>query len=344
MNDIHRKRNKPNSKKALKAQIQYLLRLVSELRRQNEQLIDRAQTWESKWLDSDRRRKQAESREICLIEKYEAEEKNDIAMVRWEVRQRRFPWLFGFDSTPEFVDTGTPVKRKYWEKLPRNLMRKITSFLDDDQLWECRGLSGMFYESYYGQDLSSDKFSYVEGQDCFNFHRALALAGMDRRFTRLSKMVVNFHCRSYMTQFNADNFPRVLEVYYDIEPPAIFPPHPHIRTLTLNNAFPDLISSILMSYSSLECLSCEFRDVYDCHKEIDFNCFTWHFDIEQIKLELWPSPVHRNLDAFCSNRFPNLSKLMILVNDLESNPAFEEELMKVFQDNEHTFDLQIHGL
>jgi len=342
MNDRHR--NKPNSKKALKAQIQYLLRLVSELRRQNEHLIDRAHTWESKWLDSDRRRKKAESREIFLMEKYEAEEKNDIAMVRWEVRQRRFPWLFGFDSTPEFVDTGTTVTRKYWEKLPRHLMKNITSFLKDDQLWKCRGISAMFYDSFYSQDLLSEKLWYVEGQDCFNFHRALALAAMDRRFTKLSKMVVNFQCRRYLTHFNVDNFPRVLEVYYDIEPPAIFQPHPHVRTLILNNAYPDLISAILMAYSSLERLHCEFRDIYDCLKEIDFNCFTWHFDIEQIKLELWPSPLHRNFDAFCSNRFPNLSKLKIMVNDLESNPGFEGELMKVFKNNEHTFDVQIDGL
>merc|ERR1719334_2917677 len=201
MNNSHH--NKPNSKKALKAQIKYLLRLVSELRRQNEQLIDRAHTWESKWLDSDRRRKQAESREIFLIEKYEAEEKNDIAMVRWEVRQRRFPWLFGFDSTPELVDTGTTVKPRYWEIIPRHLMRKITSFLDDDQLWDWRGLSAMFYESYYSQHLSSEELWYVEGQNCFNFHRALVLAGMDRRFSKLTKMVVNFHSRKYLTHFNA---------------------------------------------------------------------------------------------------------------------------------------------
>jgi len=341
MNDS---RHEPNSKKALKAQVQYLLRLVAELRRQNEKLVDRARTWEAKYLDSDRRRKQAESREFSLIEKYETEEKNDIAMIRWEVRQRRFPWLFGFDSTPEFVDTGFTVERKYWEILPRNLMIKVTSYLDDESLWQCRGLSAIFYESYYSQDLSSEEMYYVEGHNCFNFHRALALAKIERRFTKLSKMVINFHCRRFLTHFNADNFPRVSEVYYDIEPPAIFPPHPNVRTLILNNGYPDLISAILIAYSSLERLSVEFRDIYDCRMLIDFNCFTWHFDLEHIKLELWPSPLHRNFDAFNTNRFPSLSKLIIVVNDLESNPAFEGDLMNAFADNEHAFHVQIHGL
>jgi len=78
-------------------------------------------------------------------------------------KKQRFPWL----NPPNF-----------WN-IPDDLLRKLTEYLQDDELFEARLVNTIFYGGFYEQHVVSE-----ESRD-FNFRRALKLAQMGRVFKNL---------------------------------------------------------------------------------------------------------------------------------------------------------------
>jgi len=78
-------------------------------------------------------------------------------------KKQRFPWL----NPPNF-----------WN-IPDDLLRKLTEYLQDDELFEARLVNTIFYGGFYEQQVISE-----ESRD-FNFRRALKLAQMGRVFKNL---------------------------------------------------------------------------------------------------------------------------------------------------------------
>jgi len=60
--------------------------------------------------------------------------------------------------------------------IPHDLLRKLTEYLNQDELFEARGVNRIFYRAFYEFRLG------VETQTVFNFRRALKLAQMGRVF------------------------------------------------------------------------------------------------------------------------------------------------------------------
>jgi len=63
--------------------------------------------------------------------------------------------------------------------IPHDLLRKLSEYLTEDELFEARGVHRIFYRAFYELRLG------VETQTAFNFRRALKLAQMGRVFKNL---------------------------------------------------------------------------------------------------------------------------------------------------------------
>merc|ERR1711933_548569 len=67
--------------------------------------------------------------------------------------------------------------------LPSEVIRHITTFLDDDTRWHLRSTNLLFYGAYYSQTITLAAGRYVTAKQKFNAMRALRLARYgNRRF------------------------------------------------------------------------------------------------------------------------------------------------------------------
>jgi len=289
----------------------------------------------------------AEKRETILRQNIqqgieEKEWEGSVEQQRLGIRRRRFPWLWNKTASTETIANLTARRKPTWERLPLSVMGKVLGFLDDHILWECRGISSVFYNAYFSQDLKHlkkrpfDPYCY---RAHFDFPRALALANKGRVFSKLEHFELH-NRHAPLDHLSLGYFPRVKSLLIELTEPPVYPPHPGIGSVVLPNAFPQVVSATLLAFNRLRKMQVEFRDVYDQNQLLDLNCFTWHMNLEELELEIWPSPLHRNFhEPFTLERFPHLKLLRLRVNDLESNEMLENELRQIFRDTHFKFEL-----
>jgi len=112
--------------------------------------------------------------------------------------ERKFPWL----------------NRTSFCNIPDDLIRKLTEYLNDDELFAARFLNRIFYGSFYGQ-----RVSYEYSGKWFNFERALKLAKIGRIFGNLEYFELKFWNEDCVQYLDGLHFPslKYLDIYADGE-------------------------------------------------------------------------------------------------------------------------------
>jgi len=88
--------------------------------------------------------------------------------------------------------------------IPHDLLRKLSEYLNEDELFEARGVHRIFYRAYYELRLG------VETHTAFNFRRALKLAQMGRVFKNVEYfywVIHGEHCFKIPECLNPIHFP-----------------------------------------------------------------------------------------------------------------------------------------
>jgi len=93
-------------------------------------------------------------------------------------------------------------------EFPDDLMRYILSYINDDDRFRLRGLSILFYESYYSQHV--DQLTSP-----FNDERTIRLAKRGRRFVKIEHLQTRFSgiCRADLQYISPYTFPRLKSFY-----------------------------------------------------------------------------------------------------------------------------------
>jgi len=100
---------------------------------------------------------------------------------QWDIRNQKYPWL---------------EKKKF--TLPTCLVRMITLYLDDDDLFKLRGVNFMFYGAFYNQTVRRIPMRNPrlwKQSRKFNSIRAMRLALIGRKFQNVYSIVVPYSKR-----------------------------------------------------------------------------------------------------------------------------------------------------
>jgi len=118
-------------------------------------------------------------KKISLLMPNKVLQTRDIATQKWSSKcktvaverekRHQFPWL---------------IARK-WPEFPKEILRYVVSYLNDEDRFRLRGLSLFFYETYYCQHINEDTKP-------FNDERAIKLARKGRRFTNIEHLQTRY--------------------------------------------------------------------------------------------------------------------------------------------------------
>merc|ERR1719397_1309478 len=135
--------------------------------------------------------------------------------------------------------------------IPHDLLRKLSEYLNEDELFELRGVNRIFYRAFYELRLG------VETQTAFNFRRALKLAQMGRVFKNVEFFYWEMHVEHgykipeclnplhfpalYFLEINGDNSANPLNINRCSEDEDA-PSHPNIRTVQIVDCRAELLT------------------------------------------------------------------------------------------------------
>jgi len=196
-------------------------------------------------------------------------------------KKQRFPWL----NPPNF-----------WN-IPEDLLRKLTEYLNDDELFKARIVNRIFYGSFYEQRV------VTPASRKFNYRRALKLAQMGRVFKNLEYFRLNRGENDSLTVANLNplHFPALsyLDVswgdyengdnYSDSED---IPSNPNIRKVRITDSgahwltderFPNIEELIWAKDEDLEFVPGRLPKL----RVIEFQCLV--VDLDEIAKENFPS-------------------------------------------------------
>jgi len=144
-----------------------------------------------------------------------------------------FPWLPIYRGEIKITQPSQDRKGNIaWKEFPNDVVLSIFEFLDDDDLFFCRGLNTQFYTAFYSQ------------KDVVNCTRAIWLARKGRRFTNLRALGFfqdnNLTCPNYRA-LSRLNFPSLEGLWLEGGDIGCLGGHYYLRKLRFRaNAADDL--------------------------------------------------------------------------------------------------------
>jgi len=184
----------------------------------------------------------------------------------------------------------------FCEKLPRDTMRIITTFLTDDELFSIRSTNKTLHEAW--QDQS------VKEETIFNHNRALYFASRGFIFKHVIYLRVS-SCRDYLQSINPHHFPKLKILHTSL---VQIPVNPTVTTVIISlPGFEDLRAETFPNLLHAKIL------MPDPHGRVFVPCP--HVNLRTITLSYfinWDDTSHKNLSAISRDSFPKLEQLTIL--------------------------------
>jgi len=234
-----------------------------------------------------------------------------------ERRWKKFPWL-------------RPIKMG---TLPDGVLAHLLSFLPDNQVFNCRGLSSSCYFAYYNREVV---FKPGQVPKWFNLYRAVRLAMRGRVFPRIECFLYNNDLNHHelpvlkeeeMKVFNAKSFPRMNYLALWVNglkkvPLSKLPPNRKLRKIIINleprSKWDEIIHICPENYPDL-------RMFHIYGKKL--TALPPHPEIKLLRLPtMEPHPTC--WDLVTKERFPKLEKVKIKYRYIRGGAAFLAQIRR----------------
>jgi len=305
------------------------------------------------------------------------------------MRKQKFPWLFRWQApgcrkptlSKEQLDPLRAFDSSIFSRMPFDVINKVLHYLTDDELFESRKVSSIFYNAYFNQSprdvpicdgygrvtpgvIPTSLTEWMEKQYSFNYNRALSLAARGRKFPHARLIVAVFAHRvnrvSQMEFLDSVHFPQLTRlVFYPPLSTAFqkyYPPaHQHVTHVELREAYAEYIAHSLHVYPNLKVLKARLQMYVT---SVDWKIINKTADLvfpalTEIVIEIRGWRKYTNWDSFNSDTFPNLKKCTIRELDFctmrESHPTAVESYERTLRQGigvleKQTFELDFEVL
>jgi len=201
------------------------------------------------------------------------------------------------------------ARARSMDRLSIEAIRRICSFLNDDELFSNRGLCVEFYKGFLLQEIKTARRA-----DSTNMKRLVRIAKIGRMFLNVSIVLVNWEnpTKNVLRHINRERFPSMCELV--VESNASFAwstlqDNPNVKIFTVLNARLNLKSITKERFANLEYLTFKPSSYKDLAKLPNNRTIT---RIDLVNIDLKSGLTVNMMKPLARSRFPNLKMVGVL--------------------------------